>query len=385
MNDYLKVYDVTLKTRGPVYIGSGSSLSKKEYIYMERARKIVVPNLKKMYMDLRKMHKEHSYEQYMLEESRIGLYDWIRNEGIDLAYIDKWQDYTLNCEDSFIDKRKLEVMTFIKDAYGKPYVPGSSLKGMLRTVILAEDLVNNESKYNKVRREVEESSRQYSKNKKSYLSRETRNLEVECYNLLDRDEKRNNAVNDIMSGIKVSDSEPLDTNDIILCQKIERHIDGRDKSLNILRECIKPNIEIKFAITIDTSLCDIDDSAIMKAIELFATKYYVNFSRKYQNTFKPLKKSVWLGGGVGFTSKTVINQLCKENGLRVTSKILETLFPDKNFGNNKARHRHDEDVRLGVSPHILKVTKYNGNYYQFGECVFNIKPRIEEFSADADK
>lgn len=386
MKDYLRVYDVTLKTRGPIFIGSGSSISKKEYILMDRAKKIVVPNLKKMYRDLKKMHKERSYEKYMLEDNRIGLYGWIRDEGIDLSYIDKWQEYTLSCEDSIIDKKQtLEVMTFIKDAYGKPYVPGSSLKGMLRTVLLADDIINNKAKYNTIRNDVEINCKQRPKNQKSYLSKQTKNLSVECFNELERNDKMDNAVNDIMAGIKVSDSEPLDTNDLALCQKIERHVDGRDKSLNILRECIKPNVEIKFTITIDTSLYDIDESNIMKAIENFATSYYVNYSKKFKNCIKPYKKSVWIGGGVGFTSKTVVNELCKENGLKVTSKILETLFPDKNNGRNKCRHRHDEDVRLGVSPHILKMTKYNGNFYQFGECIFNIEPRSEDVSADADK
>ena len=62
---------------------------------------------------------------------------------------------------------------------------------------------------------------------------------------------------DIMSGIIVGDSEPLSREDIILCQKWEQHTDGTYKTLNLLRECIKPGTVIKSTLTIDETLCNI--------------------------------------------------------------------------------------------------------------------------------
>lgn len=50
---------------------------------------------------------------------------------------------------------------------------------------------------------------------------------------------------DNMSGIIVGDSEPLSREDIVLCQKWEQHVDGSYKTLNLLRECIKPGTVIK--------------------------------------------------------------------------------------------------------------------------------------------
>lgn len=34
-------------------------------------------------------------------------------------------------------------MTCITDPYGNPYIPGSSLKGMLRTLLLGRDILQN--------------------------------------------------------------------------------------------------------------------------------------------------------------------------------------------------------------------------------------------------
>ena len=42
----------------------------------------------------------------------------------------------------------MQIISFIKDAYGKPYIPGSSIKGMLRTILLCYDILNNKNKKN---------------------------------------------------------------------------------------------------------------------------------------------------------------------------------------------------------------------------------------------
>ena len=55
--------------------------------------------------------------------------------------------YVENVGDRSEEKGKLQVMTCITDPYGNPYVPGSSLKGMLRTILLSRDILQNREKY----------------------------------------------------------------------------------------------------------------------------------------------------------------------------------------------------------------------------------------------
>ena len=45
MQQYMSTYKVTLETKGPLYIGSGKQLGKKEYIHNRQKKEIVVPNL----------------------------------------------------------------------------------------------------------------------------------------------------------------------------------------------------------------------------------------------------------------------------------------------------------------------------------------------------
>ncbi|MBF0981001.1 MAG: hypothetical protein HXK71_06820, partial [Clostridiales bacterium] len=64
---------------------------------------------------------------------------WLDDSNIDVKQY-------LDCTKYVIDSSGVEfsngmkginVMEFVKDAYGKPYVPGSSIKGMLRTILLS--------------------------------------------------------------------------------------------------------------------------------------------------------------------------------------------------------------------------------------------------------
>ena len=73
----------------------------------------------------------------------------------------------------------------------------------------------------------------------------------------------------------------------------------------------------------------------------------------------------FLGGGTGYVSKTVTyGILSGREAVDNVSKIINATL------NNRARqeHGHHNDVRKGVSPHILKCTRYNGTLMQMGAC-----------------
>ena len=66
MQQYMSTYKVTLETKGPLYIGSGKQLGKKEYIHKRQKKEIVVPNLIKMYQQLKKKNLTGEYEKFLL-------------------------------------------------------------------------------------------------------------------------------------------------------------------------------------------------------------------------------------------------------------------------------------------------------------------------------
>lgn len=367
-NSNYDYYKVILKTKGPIHIGSGLKLSKKEYIHDRFNKKIIVPSFEKMYMDIRKRKLEAKFQEYILEESDY-LYDWLNNNEFSENDYKRWTKYEFDCRDSNINKRKrLEVSTFMKDAYEKPYIPGSTLKGLIRTALLSEDILNCDSKYVNINRKIEENLRE-AKNGKRLLKAEAYSLETMRFNTLGRSKDKNDKANDIMSCIVISDSVPLNTKDLVLCQKIDVNIEGKEKKLNLLRECIRPDTEIVFSMEILKD-AGIDDKVIKEALNSLGKLYFDRYVSKFPHHSPYEHSDIWIGGGVGFHSKTVINSLYNINNksLYITDEILK-----KRIGENYNTHKHNRNREIGVAPHILKMTKYGGRHYQMGLASIKIE------------
>ncbi|MBR1852840.1 MAG: type III-A CRISPR-associated RAMP protein Csm5 [Lachnospiraceae bacterium] len=361
MKDYLKEYHMQLLVKGPLFIGSGQELMKKEYVYDRGNKRIIVPALDKLYAYLQSRHLHHEYEKFILNDRYGDLGRWMREQGISLQDSDKWQKYELDCGDAVFEKGKtMQVMQCMKDAYGNPYIPGSSLKGMLRTILLGYCMEKENEKFSRLADEMYREAGQGGK-RTSYLLRPMKNIEVEAFHKLELPQTRKqDMVNDCLSGLIVSDSQPLSLDVLTLCQKVDYHVDGREVRLPLLRECIKPGTVIDFTLTIDETKCPYGIKEIQTAIAMFADIYYQYFSGKFPKIQKSEQDTVWLGGGAGYVSKTINYPLYRESGVRMAQMIFENTVSPK--------HKHRLDARLGVSPHILKLTIYEGKRYQFGEC-----------------
>ncbi|MBQ9030235.1 MAG: type III-A CRISPR-associated RAMP protein Csm5 [Parasporobacterium sp.] len=340
---------------------------KKEYILIPGSDKIIVPDIGKMYSDLSIMGKDRKFEQFLLSKTNEGLGNWLRAERITDSQILKWKKYELDMGDTIQEKgRPLQILAFIKDPYGNPYIPGSSLKGMLRTILLYWEISNNPQRFQGIKTDIRRELNGNDRIKRNtFLSKEEKKIEAEVFNILDRSNKKTDMVNDHLSGLIVSDSLPLSVEDLALCQKVEYHVDAKMSSLNILRECLKPGTQIRFTLSIDTTKCKYSANDIVKAVALFAEDYYRLFINKFRFAEKPGKDSVWLGGGTGFFTKTVMYSLFKENAVSAVQNMFEKTV-------NQKSHGHRFDYKSGVSPHILKMTKYKGEFYHFGECGIQI-------------
>ena len=62
----------------------------------------------------------------------------------------------MDCGDAIdIKHSPSDIQQHIKDPYGNPYIPGSSIKGMIRTIMLAYDIINNPEKYSDLKDNLE--------------------------------------------------------------------------------------------------------------------------------------------------------------------------------------------------------------------------------------
>ena len=136
--------------------------------------------------------------------------------------------------------------------------------------------------------------------------------------------------------------------------------------LNLLRESLRPGTVIRTRVTIDRNICKVTREEIERAVQAFDDMYTECFLDAFKGTGGLTGKQVYLGGGAGFVSKTMIYPLFnKEEGIRTTQKIFEqTKVPEK--------HGHRKDHTLGASPHIVKYTRYEGRILEFGKCTMEI-------------
>lgn len=370
MKEFFSTYKITLETRGPLYIGSGRELGKKEFIYNRKSQKILIPDLTKMYHSLQEKNLARAYENYLLDQREKDLYTWLNRKGITYDIYKNWTGYILDCSDAVLDKNTKNLSLFMKDAYGKPYVPGSSLKGALRTILFCDELRNDQLKCKKIQDEIRKGMK-YSRQGRNFLQKESSNIEVEVFHTCDIDTKyvpKRHALQDHMKGVIISDSYPIDSKNLVLCQKIDVDVHGKEKVMPILRECIKPGTKIEFEMTIDENVIQYYDIGILEAVNRFLKCY-----QSYLKHFGKVEEEqdiLYLGGSVGFVSKTILYSLFSEKeAVQITSDIFDKTLSDR----IKREHHHERDIRLGVSPHIKKCTRYAGKQYEFGRCKIYIE------------
>ena len=67
--------------------------------------------------------------------------DFLRENKVKVEDYQQFADYEIYDVNEIIENRSLKgIQQFVKDNMGYPYIPGSSLKGAIRTAILTEKL-----------------------------------------------------------------------------------------------------------------------------------------------------------------------------------------------------------------------------------------------------
>ncbi len=372
MKEYLKRYRIILETTAPVFIGSGAQLRKKDYIYNFRKKKAWIFDPKILYQKVRRENLLAEYEKFLIEEKNQDLYTWMKENNIPPTQYEKWANYGLDCSYAQLSKRDRDIQLFVKDPYGKPYIPGSSLKGALRTILLAYEaaLPSGNRKLQGVCNEIQEVSRTgNTRDLRTNMGYSVRKLETSIFHTIEREGvSKNQAVCDGMSGLRVSDSTPAHIQQLILCQKLDQNIGGKEGARPIFRECLRPGVKLQFDMSIDTTLCPYTADIILEAVDYF----HQNMNQQYKK-FGSLKTEkghmITIGGGAGYLSKTVTYNLYPEKtAIQVTANIMRTIFDKPKKNGRKGSNDHSNDVRLGVSPHTIKKTRYGGQEFQFGQC-----------------
>lgn len=374
MSSYLKSIDLTLRTVSPVFIGSGRSANKREYLFNTKTGVIQFIDVDQMYKGMRQLHRENDYEQYLLGKTRDrDLYSFLKNREIRPGVYEKWIRRTCGVGDRSLNAHSIkDIQEFIKDPQGRPYIPGSSVKGMLRTVLETAWYLDHPEQAKEEIRDIREAPNE---KRNKYLKSNDQSLARRAFHRDIFPDERGNSVpedlkNDVLRGLVIGDAEPLSEDDMCVCEKFDISVDGnikRESNIPLLRECIKPKVDFTVPITVDSRICDLDINQLLKAIRTFYANYQKEFSSKFSRAPKVLGNSttLFLGGGSGYPSKTVTYGLVQgEEAHGIVSDVINATLPQ----GIRDEHGHDKDTELGVSPHMLKCTKYNDRLYQMGAC-----------------
>ena len=385
MESYLKRGYIEFQTLSPVFIGSGKELNKKEYIYDRNTGSIYLVDFRKMSEGLRARKLLDAFEGYLMEEAQSGnrgqgrfqkqgreLLDFLRDNRIPEAAYKTWYQGAVKVADRSMNMHSAKsIQLFMRDSQGRPYIPGSSFKGMLRTVLETRYFLEH-------RREAEEVAdsilRARKQNRSRYLSEQDRDIDVrsmhkELFKVNKNDYRKSLADqnNDVLRGLMIGDSDPISLDNMCICQKIDLSIQGEQRPLNLARECIRPGVVIRIPFTIDTTLCPYTTKDLLAAIEEFYKNYISQFSSKFKEAppTRGNRTTFYLGGGAGYLSKTVTYGIMHgEEAVKTTAEIIDQTLSNK----VRSEHKHYLDMQKGVSPHRLKCTLYQGKLYQMGAC-----------------
>ena len=375
----------TLETITPVSIGNGHDLKVLDYILDTANRQVYILNQKKWLQYLYSINKLSEYELYVenyTKGQKETIYEWMeRTIGIPddsvLLSVSKRQ---LQCVTSSFSKKTLnDIKLCMSLPDGTPYIPGSSLKGVIIASIVAYIIKNNKN-FRKEWREKFVKATNNEKNLRDCMKEYKKALDTRIKKSTGNDDR--DAVKKLFHSVSVSDIM-LPANDSMSTYILPRYDSVADtkeiKSLPIYRECIIPNTKLKGMLSVNLpEFKNIGINSISDFIKIIE-EHTQRLVRRWKFAFEgdieesciqELEQATCLmGSSIGFLHKTLLSPLFdyqedadnSEKGNKEEVNVVKSIL---SFQRQAKDHRHNEDEI--ISPRTLKLTKYEGKYYIFG-------------------
>ncbi|MBQ9763068.1 MAG: type III-A CRISPR-associated RAMP protein Csm5 [Phascolarctobacterium sp.] len=386
LDNFQEIKTICIECVSPVNIADGVKLNPKEYLFDRKNGMVYFLNQLSWHKFIYSKKLLSSYEKYMTDfREKRSLFEWLSDSGYgieDVKFAIKSSTTVVLNQLYFQEKKTLnEIITQERLSTGEIYLPGSSIKGVIRTAILYALLQKNPRVKEKYWRDVYKvtNDRYLKPNQvKAELGKIAKNLEAELLhklNLLDeqgRGLKGNNAVCSVMRGISCSDANAANDIATAVLQKVDCTYDkktGKPKEsrLPIFRECVLPNnkfycsLKIEKSITSVIGINSIDDLLeMLEGFFAFTKNIFGNaFARDFSNAFHNISEAnAYIGSNTGFLTKTVIAALApsEREAVAAIKSWLNVAFRDHN---HIIMDKH-------ISPRTLKTTYYNGKQYIMG-------------------
>lgn len=369
-----KIFELTCIS--PIHIGSGESLRPFEYLY-DKQRGIVYFINKTRFIALLSDHGiMEDYVDYISQSGsleKINLLKWLKAKGIgeetviSLASRKAEAPYSVLTKDNSASLNSLNTGVSLAD--GRLYIPGSSLKGALRTGILYHLIKKDPKLAEKFSKQILNILGQNKFNNE--LNKLARSIETGLLDVLEQ-QKNNQSLNSAMRGLKVSDAMPVEKYDSVVVRKLDASTkikkNGENESrLPLCRECIKPGSRYSLTISADipmlkkigiSSIDEILDYAHQAKTD--EIKLFKKYFPKYHSLLQEAETADFsIGAGTGFLNKTLWLAIFSDKDVMADAikKYLDTQFK---------KHNHLRD--RGISPRTLKLSQIKGEKQLMGLC-----------------
>ncbi|KMO85337.1 hypothetical protein AB840_14090 [Megasphaera cerevisiae DSM 20462] len=377
-----KEYELTCIA--PVHIGNGDVLKSYEYAYINNKGNRTVYFLDKMKW-AKFLLESNLLDTYAAEAGRgkMILIDWLKRQRCVHNPEQLLKQLAISTAEAYPHtevKRTLnDIARQAKSVQGVPYIPGSSIKGAIRTAILHHLIQKNPESYRSIWPEVKQAIQSHRGRKIS-----SQQLEHIAFTKLPTTGRPDDALQSVMKGVSVSDAVRIDhKKNTVIIQKLDvskkRGENNNSHYISLFRECIPAGTKLHFSITVDTE--------IMKYIGISSIEDLWKWSRDYIEEGLSMQKKVFdmnrdyipefkeseladvvLGGGTGFLSKTVYYALASDaEGRQVLAQFFDDIFTTKDRRTHMkqpAHHHQQDDDRL--TPRTLKLAMTEGERWIMG-------------------
>ncbi len=290
MRTEYRTFQFSLLAMAPIHIGNGEKYTSREFIYENGY--FYFPDMGKFYNRMVEKGYDQKFERFLQETKPSARNNRLISFLLDNRISDRnFGGYRIIETELETDNKQLrggalnQVSKFMRDAFENPYIPGSSLKGAIRTI-----LMNTNPDWN---------NENVVKDKKENKS------------LIPWGAKKGQNYDDLFNAIRVSDSKPFSNESLILVQKWDCSAKtSLAKPLPLYREALTPGKIINFKITTTTKEAgELIEKLGEKAFE-FYNDYKIFFLKDFpENKIQPnIQYPIYLGAGSGAWTKTLFQQ-----------------------------------------------------------------------------
>ena len=369
MSNIIK-YKMKLEVLTPLHIGGAdykSKLDKKEYVFDKDKGTLTLIDSEKFISFLIKKNLFDDYIFYI--QKNLTLKNNKQDKNIKLIDFLKSRDIYKNIEE-FRKKAPIKIAAeieemndiklMLRNLQGKPYIPGTSIKGALVNFLLVNYIINNRDKFKNEKNKILEIAQKA--NNDNDIKKAKNNIkrivnDIEKYIIYGDNKELEKSKR---FGISVSDTYNYSNIRTYFYRDIDEKRDTskkeKEQPIPIYREYIMANSIFDFDITLDIDLIKKSKLKIKTISDLTealenTSNYLINKILKDENSSQI--ENLILGANTGFLQKTIIYPLFekKEERLEVVKKLLHLKKGDK----------IKDHLKDKFSPRVLNRVKINGN------------------------